>query len=313
MSSVTTPSSVVPHPSPDVPPRSIPTLDELYAWTSEPDRRVVIQGVDWAFYEQLVDSIPEGANIHVDYDGKDVEIVSLSALHDGEKKLFGQLVEAIAQELEVPYKSAGGTTWKRPEIARGLESDECYFFAADKLAVVAEARARRSKRIADYPNPDLGIEIDISPSKIDRPGIYAALKVAEVWRFNAEREEVIIERLSEDGSFHPVEASTFLLIRASEVRRWVVEEDSSDESAWARRLRAWPELSWLRGVEVSRRSFSVASSQTAPVAGHCLKSRLRALPGGQTIPASSRPRTSQCENETVLGAVVTGTPPATSA
>jgi hypothetical protein len=24
-----------------------------------------------------------------------------------------------------------------------------------------------------------------------------------------------------------------------EVRRWVVEEDSSDESSWARRLRVW--------------------------------------------------------------------------
>ena len=148
-------------------------------------------------------------------------------------------MEAIAQELEIPYKSAGQTTWKRPEVARGLESDECYFFGADKLAVVAEARARRSKRIADYPNPDLGIEVNISPSKIDRPGIYAALKVSEVWRFDGEREEVIIERLGEDGSFHPVEGSAFLVIRAKEVRRWVVEEDSSDECAWARRLRAW--------------------------------------------------------------------------
>jgi len=232
------PSGSPPQP-PSGSPLRVPTLDELYEWTSEPDHRVVIQGVDWAFYEQLVDSIPEGANIHVDYDGKDVEIMSLSTLHDGDKKLFGQLVEAIAQELEIPYKGAGSTTWKRPEVARGLESDECYFFGADKLAAVAEARARRSKRIADYPNPDLGIEVDISPSKIDRPGIYAALKVSEVWRFDGEREEVIIERLGEDGSYHPVEGSAFLAIRAKEVRRWVVEEDSSDDSAWARRLRAW--------------------------------------------------------------------------
>jgi Uma2 family endonuclease len=214
-------------------------LEELYEWTSEPDHRVVIPGVDWAFYEQLVDSIPEGANLHVDYDGKDLEIMSHSALHDGDKKLFGQLVEAIAQELEIPYRSAGSTTWKRPEVARGLESDECYFFRADKLAAVAEARARRSMRIADYPNPDLGIEVDISPSKIDRPGIYAALKVSEVWRFDGEREQVVIERLDEDGSYHPVEGSLFLPIRAEEIQRWMVEEDSNDESAWARRLRGW--------------------------------------------------------------------------
>ena len=154
------------------PARSIlPGTDELCAWTSEPDHRVVIQGVDWAFYEQLVDSIPEGANIHVDYDGKDVEIMALSALHDGEKKLFGQLVEAIAQELEIPYKSAGGTTWKRPEVARGLESDECYFFRADKLTAVTEARARRSKRIADYPViPTSGSKSISRPRRSTGPG-----------------------------------------------------------------------------------------------------------------------------------------------
>ncbi len=31
----------------------------------------------------------------------------------------------------------------------------------------------------------------------------------------------------------------FLPIRAEEIRRWVVEEDSRDESVWARRMRAW--------------------------------------------------------------------------
>ncbi len=239
MSSVTTPPSVVPSPSPDVPPRSIPSLAELCAWTSEPDHRVVIANVDWAFYDQLIDSIPEGANLHVDYDGKDLEIMTLSPLHDGEKKLFGQLVEAVAQELEIPYKSAGQTTWKRPEVARGLEADESYFFRPEKIAAVTEAKSRRSKKIVDYPNPDLGIEVDISPSEIDRPGIYAALRVAEVWRFDFERLEVVIERLGDDGCYHSAAESAFLPIRADKVRRWVVDEVSSDESAWARRLRAW--------------------------------------------------------------------------
>jgi Uma2 family endonuclease len=239
MSSVTTPQSIAPSPPPAISPRAIPSLDELFAWTSEPDHRVVIHGVDWAFYEQLVDSIPDGTHLRIDYDGKDVELMAPSPLHDGDKKLFGQLVEAIAQELEIPYKSAGSTTWRRLEVARGLESDECYFFDPGKLAAIAEARARRSNKMADYPNPDLGVEVDISPSKIDRPGIYAALNVSEVWRYDGERDDVIIERLGEDGLFHSVERSAFLPILATEIRRWVVEEDSSDESAWARRHRAW--------------------------------------------------------------------------
>jgi Uma2 family endonuclease len=214
-------------------------LEQLYRWTSEPDQRAVIRNVDWVFYEQLVDSIPEGVNLHVDFDGKDLEILSLSPLHDGEKKLFGQFVEAVAQELEIPYQGFGQTTWKRPEVARGLEADECYYFEPEKIAAATAARARRSKNVADYPNPDLGIEVDISPSRIDRPGIYAALQVTEVWRFDGESEQVIIERLGEDGSYYPVEVSARLPVRAAEVRRWVIEEDSSDQSAWARRVRAW--------------------------------------------------------------------------
>ncbi len=239
MSSATTNSSTVPSPPLAVVPRSVPTLEDLYRMTSEPGERVVIRGVDWAFYEQLADSIPERCHIHVDYDGKDVEIMSPGLVHDNDKRLLGQLVEAIAQVLGVPYKSAGQTTWKRPDVARGLEADESYFFRTDKLDAVAAGKARRSLDIAEYPNPDLGIEVDMSPPKIDRPGIYAALKVAEVWRFDGERQELVIERLEGDGTHRIVDRSSFLPVPAAEIRRWVVEEDSHDESAWARRLRAW--------------------------------------------------------------------------
>jgi Uma2 family endonuclease len=205
MSSVTTPPSVVPSPSPDVPPRSIPSLDELYARTSEPDHRVVIHGVDWAFYEQLADSIPEGSNIHADYDGNDVEIMSLSPFHDGVKKFLGRFVELTAEELEIPCAGLGQTKWKRPSLSRGLEADECYYFVDDKLTAVAEAIGRSSKDVAEYPNPDMAIEVDVSPSKIDRPGIYAALRVAEVWRFDGERRRMVMERLQADGTYQVVE------------------------------------------------------------------------------------------------------------
>jgi Uma2 family endonuclease len=96
---------------------------------------------------------------------------------------------------------------------------------------------RKSNNVADYPNPDLAIEVDISPSQVDRPGIYAALNMTEVWRFDAQG--VTIERLNEDGTFSAIEISGFLPIRSDEVARWVLEEDTSDIRDWMRRLRAW--------------------------------------------------------------------------
>lgn len=240
MSSATTDPSSIPAPATlHGPSHPLPSLDDLYRMTAEPDQRVVIRDVNWTFYERLVDSIPPRAHIHVDYDGKDLEIMSPGPFHDGTKNLLGRFAEAVAQVLRIPYKSLGQTTWKRQELARGLESDECYFFQSDKLAAVARAKARKSMNIADYPNPDLCIEVDITPPKIDRAGIYAALRVPEVWRFDGGTEQVIIERLADDGTDHAVDESGFLPIRADEVRRWVVDEDSDDEAAWAERLRAW--------------------------------------------------------------------------
>jgi hypothetical protein len=211
----------------------VPSLDELYQLTEIPDRRVVYRGVDWAFYEELVDSIPEGSNIHVDYDGRDLEVMGNGPDHEDVKDSLGHFVKAVASEMQIPCKGMSETTWKRPGLRRGLEADQSYYFDPDKLAAVA--RLRRSKDVTAYPNPDLDIEVDVSQPKVDRPGIYAALKVAEIWRFG--NDQIIIERLTPQGTYEAVDASGFLPVTAEEIRRWIVEEDRTDESAWDRRLR----------------------------------------------------------------------------
>ena len=79
--------------------------------------------------------------------------------------------------------------------------------------------------------------MDLSPPKIDREGIYAALQVAELWTFDGT--DLTISRLDENGQYRAVEKSGFLPVRASEVPRWIVEEDRSDYEAWTQRIRAW--------------------------------------------------------------------------
>ncbi len=106
-----------------------------------------------------------------------------------------------------------------------------------KLAAEREARARGSEDPADYPVPDLAVEIDLSVPQVDRRSVYAALRVAEVWRFNGRL--LLIEQLQADGSFTPAVSSRFLPIRADDVRRWLVDEDSTYELAWERRLSEW--------------------------------------------------------------------------
>ena len=149
------------------------------------ETRICIPGVNWSFYEWLVDSIPEGTGVRVAFDGTDVEIMTTSPEHEDFKELLGRFVGLVAEELGIPHKSMGETTWKRVRVNRGIEADQCFYFRPDKLAAAAAAKAKRANDVAHYPDPDLAIEVDLSPSSLDRPGIYAALKVAEVWRFNA--------------------------------------------------------------------------------------------------------------------------------
>jgi len=193
--------------------------------------------LSWDLYDRLSDAIGERQHVYLAYDGKDLEIMTKGPVHEDYRGLFGRLINALTYELAIPSSDLGETTWKRSELARGLEADQCYYFQTEKLATHAAARARKSNNVADYPNPDMAIEIDISPSQVDRPEIYAALQVTEVWRFDGE--SLTIEQLGPDGKYVTSESSRFLPIRPEEVVRWLVEEDATDKLAWERRLRDW--------------------------------------------------------------------------
>ncbi len=121
---------------------------------------------------------------------------------------------------------------------RGREADLSYYFDPEKIRVAKEAFARDSMDPADYPRPDMAIEIDMSPSQVDRPAIYRDLRVAEVWQF-VRGAMLVIEQLQPDGSYAPVEQSQFLRVRPDDVLRWLEEARTEGEAAWNRRLNQW--------------------------------------------------------------------------
>ena len=147
-------------------------------------------------------------------------------------------VTALASWVGIAFVSFGEATLDAVNAQRGLQADLSYCFDPEKVRAAREALARESMDPADYPKPDLAVEIDISPSRIDRPSIYAALRVAEVWRVLRGR-KVVIEHLQPDGSYAPAEASRFLPIRADEIAAWLTAEDVGVEEVWNRRLNEW--------------------------------------------------------------------------
>ncbi len=214
---------------------TLPTSHKVH--TPRGETRIVVRSVPWSTYELWIDSLPAHSGVRMAFDGEDLEIMTKGPTHEDFRDLLGQLVREICMELGIPHKCLGETTWKRPDLSRGIEADQCYFFRPEKLAAVAAARSRGSNDVADYPNPDLAIEIDISPSLIDRAAIYAALGVTEIWRFDGE--VLAIDRLNPEGYYCPAQSSVWLPIRPEEVVRWLTREDSTDDLAWTGRLRNW--------------------------------------------------------------------------
>ena len=120
----------------------------------------------------------------------------------------------------------------------GARGRPVLLFRAGEDPAAREAAGRKSEDPADYPRPDMAVEIDISPPKVDRPSIYSDLRVAEVWRF-VKGEKLVIEQLQADGSYAVVERSRFIPVPADDVLRWLRDGIAEPQPAWNRRLNQW--------------------------------------------------------------------------
>jgi Uma2 family endonuclease len=174
-------------------------------------------------------------HVRITYDRGDLELMSPSTEHEEYAELFGQLIFLVTLELGIPFLALGTTTWRKQAKDRGLEADKCFY-----LASLPRIRGKKHKLdLGLDPPPDLAIEIEISRSALDRMGIYAALRVPEVWRFDGER--LRAEALQEDGTYATVTTSpSFPFLPLEEVARWIrLGEESDDHTDWGRRFRDW--------------------------------------------------------------------------
>jgi Uma2 family endonuclease len=145
-------------------------------------QRVVLHNVRWSTYESLLRDIQPGRALRLFFDRGTLEILMTSPLHERVKKLLARFLEALTLELGIDIASLGQTTWKREDLQRGFEPDECYYIQSEILV-----RGRDDIQLEHDPPPDLVIEVDISTSSIDKHALYAAFGIAEAWRFDGER------------------------------------------------------------------------------------------------------------------------------
>jgi Uma2 family endonuclease len=195
------------------------------------EQRMRLSCIPWEAYVTFTDQLNDG-HFRVTYDRGEMEVMSPSNRHENRKRLLGRLIEALTEELEIDIASGGSTTFRREDLERGLEPDECYWIEHESVV-----RGRQDIDLENDPPPDLALEIEISRSALDRMAIYAALGVPEVWRWDGEK--LIVNVLTTRGTYRKSDRSkAFPFLPVAELTSFLGESKLS-ETQLLRSFRAW--------------------------------------------------------------------------
>jgi Uma2 family endonuclease len=201
--------------------------------TSTPaEQRTVLRNISWETFEALLRETGEDRGSRFAYDCGTLEIMTPLYEHENPKIQFDRFIVALAEELEIEIKSAGSTTLKRRIKNRGIEPDNCYYIQ-NEIAV----RGRQELDLETDPPPDLAIEIDITSSSVNKFGIYSALGVPELWRYNG---RVLKFYQLTEGQYVGCDLSiAFPLVSVSEMSRFIEQSKITGEIALLKSFRAW--------------------------------------------------------------------------
>lgn len=195
-------------------------------------QRMLLQNVSWQFYEWFSGEMGERP-IRITYDRGNMELMSPSFQHETAGTLLGKMVSALAEELNIPIKAGKSTTFRREDLERGLEPDECFYTVNVPIIL-----GRTEIDLSRDPPPDLAIEVDITRSSLDRLGIYAALGVPEIWRFDGHG--LTVHVLRAEGGYEVRERGpSFPMIVPSDLVRFVQDGTHTDDTTLLRAFRAW--------------------------------------------------------------------------
>lgn len=145
----------------------------------QPGQRVLLRNISWDEFEQILDELGESRAARIAYYKGTLEIMVPLAGHEDGKEIIGDLIKVILEELDIEFRGLGSTTFKRRDLASGVEPDACFY--------IQNETAIRGKDKIDLnfdPPPDLAIEIDITSKSEIKKNSYEALGVPELWIYD---------------------------------------------------------------------------------------------------------------------------------
>ncbi len=196
------------------------------------EQRFVMEGIDWPTFTKIAEALAE-RHFRLSFDGWSLELMTTSSTHGTCSRLLAFLLAILIRETGQSRRCCGDMTCSREDIERGLQPDECFYIVNAPRVL---GRDRLDLNID--PPPDLAIEVDLTTDARRRLGIYAALGVPEVWRFDGDT--VIIHGLAADGQYAIVEQSRyFSFLAGGDLARFLALRNQVDENILEDQFRTW--------------------------------------------------------------------------
>ncbi|NET03530.1 MAG: Uma2 family endonuclease [Symploca sp. SIO2B6] len=150
-----------------------------------PGHRVLFHEVSWSEFEAILAELGEHRASRVAYLDRTLEIRMPLPEHEKAKIIIGDLLKILLDELDLNWEPFGSTTFKRQDMAAGIEPDDCFY-----IQNYARMIGRENLDLTVDPPPDLAIEIDLTSKT--QLSAYEVLGVPEIWRYKNRELQVYV-------------------------------------------------------------------------------------------------------------------------
>lgn len=197
------------------------------------EQRVVLHGISWDAYLQILDALPQSRSARLTYDQGVLEITVPLEDHEFSGRLIERFILTLVEVLGLRIKTMGSTTMNYPFLQEGAEPDNAYYIQNQPLV------KGRNVNFAQDPPPDLVVEVDITHTDIRKNQFYARIGVPEFWRFNGKIWRIY--RL-QSGDYTEVEVSpTFAQVPKERLYQFLAQaKDDEIEAVQALRAAVTP-------------------------------------------------------------------------
>ena len=174
-----------------------------------PKSSLILYDQTWEDYENLLETVGQASGLRISFDSGTLEIMTLSTEHENYARLIQMLIGVLSLRLDIDVESFGSATIKKSRFAKGIEPDACFYVQS-----IEQLEGKIRLDFSVDPPPDIAVEIDLYHESLDKFPIYAALGVAEIWRYAGDKFEIY--KLT-DGVYQSIEKSESLPVLSAEI------------------------------------------------------------------------------------------------